>query len=270
MYYVLDFPWGVKFPNVQYWKDRKISVYKGFILPAEMRPYASDDFSFARWQEDELNGIVMPPEKGHAKYTLREHQLEAAKKIFKCYKKGDRGLLLADKTGLGKSLSALAGITAIAKESNFGVKNKGKLLIVCPKSVIPHWRQTIHNYPVASALLRPMIINYQQLNKLLEAPSNARVSKKAHRKNRQTAAKGKPNIDWDYIIYDEGHYLKNYGTSSMSLAAANIASLMVVTVLVLNLLQSFPRLLQVRHLLILLLWLVLLRHYCLIRKRRRK
>ena len=63
MYFVLDLPWGVKFPNVQYWKDRKISVYKGAILPAELRPYASEDFSYGRWQEDELNGIVMPKRK---------------------------------------------------------------------------------------------------------------------------------------------------------------------------------------------------------------
>jgi len=225
MYFVLDLPWGVKFPNVQYWKDRKISVYKGAILPHELRPYASEDFSYGRWQEDELNGIVMPPEKGHAKYTPREHQLDAAKALFKCYSSGQRGFLLADKTGLGKTLAGLAGISAIAKQEGFGTKNKGKLLIVCPKSVIPQWRQTIHNYPVASALLRPMIINYQQLNKLLEAPSTARVTKKNYKKNRQTAAKGTPNIDWDYIVFDESHYLKNFPSSSTSMAAVNIAKL---------------------------------------------
>lgn len=225
MFFVLDLPWGVRFPNVQYWKDRKISVYKGPILPRELLPYSSEDFSYGRWQEDELNGIVLPPEKGSFKYTPHPHQIEAAKKIFKCYSTGQRGFLLADKTGTGKSLSGLAGIAAIAKQEGFGVKNKGKLLIVCPKSVIPHWRQTLHNYPVATALLRPMIINYQQLNKLLEAPSSARVSKKKYRKNKQTAAKGTPNIDWDYIIFDESHALKNYPSSSTSLAATNIAKL---------------------------------------------
>lgn len=225
MYFVLELPWGVKFPGVQYWKDRKIHVYRGTMLPKEMRPYASQDFSYARWQEDELNGIVMPPEKGSVKFTPREHQMEAAKKIFKCYSAGHRGFLEADKTGLGKTLATLSGISVIAKQEGFGTKNKGKLLIVCPKSVIPQWRQTIHNYPIASALLRPMIINYQQLNKLLEAPATARVAKKAHTKNRQTSAKGKPAVDWDYIIFDEAHYLKNYPKSTTSMAASNIAKL---------------------------------------------
>lgn len=225
MFFVVNLPWGVKFPGVQYWKDRKIHVYRGSLLPAELRPYASQDFSYERWQEDELNGIVMPPEKGSAKFTPREHQMDAAKKIFKCYTAGHRGFLEADKTGLGKTLATLSGISVIAKQEGFGTKNKGKLLIVCPKSVIPQWRQTIHNYPIASALLRPMVINYQQLNKLLEAPATARVAKKKHTKNKQTSAKGKPIVDWDYIIFDEAHYLKNYPKSTTSLAAANIAKL---------------------------------------------
>ena len=225
MLYTLDLPWGVKHPNVQYWKDQKIHVYKGSILPAELRPYASEDFSYSRWREDELNGMVMPPEKSGTKFTPKPHQEEAAKKIYKAYNTGQRGLLLADKTGTGKTLSALAGVSAMAKHDGFGAKNKGKLLVVCPKGVIPQWRQTLHNYPVSTALLRVMIINYQQLNKLLEAPASARVAKKRHTKNKQTSAKGKPTIDWNYVIFDEAHSLKNFPKSTTSLAATNIAKL---------------------------------------------
>lgn len=123
------------------------------------------------------------------------------------------------------TLSTLAGISAIAKREGFGVKNKGLLLIVCPKSVIPHWRNTIHNYPVSSAFLRVMIINYQQLNKLLTAPPNARVGKKKTTKNRQKARKGTPTINWNYIIFDEAHYLKNYPKSAVSMLASNVAQL---------------------------------------------
>lgn len=225
MLYTLDLPWGVKHPNVQYWKDQKIHVFKGSILPSELRKYASEDFSYSRWREDELNGMVMPPEKSGTKFSPKDHQTEAAKKIYKSYSRNDRGFLLSDKTGLGKTLSALAGISAIAKQEGFGAKNKGKLLIVCPKGVIPQWRQTLHNYPISTALLRVMIINYQQLNKLLEAPASARVAKKARTKNRQTASKGKPTVDWNYVIFDEAHYLKNFPTSTASMSATNIAKL---------------------------------------------
>lgn len=225
MLYTLELPWGFKHPNVQYWKDQKIHVYKGAILPAELRPYASEDFSYSRWREDELNGMVMPPEKGAVKFTPKPHQVDAAKKIYKTYMTSGRGFLLGDKTGLGKTLAALAGVTAIAKQEGFGAKNKGKLLIVCPKGVIPQWRQTLHNYPVSTALLRVMIINYQQLSKLLQAPPSARVAKKASTKKRQTARKGKPTVEWDYIIFDEAHYLKNYPSSATSVAASNVAQL---------------------------------------------
>lgn len=225
MQFVLDMPWGHSHKDVKYFKDRKIHVYQGPILPAALRPYHTEDFSYGRWQEDELNGMVLTPERGNTVFTPREHQKEAAKSIFKCYSLGWSGFLEADKTGLGKTLSTLAGVTAIAKSSGFGVKNKGKLLIVCPKGVIPQWRQTLHNYPISTALLRVVIINYQQLNKLLETPSNARVVKKAKTKNRQTAKSGKPLVDWNYIIFDEAQYLKNYPSSSVSMAAASVAKL---------------------------------------------
>lgn len=225
MHFVLDMPWGQSHKGVTYWKDRKIYVYKGPLLPAELRPYRTEDFSYGRWQEDELNGMVLTPEKSGTVFTPREHQKIAAKGIYKAYALGWSGFLEADKTGLGKTLSTLAGVTAIAKSSGYGVKNKGKLLIVCPKSVIPQWRQTLHNYPISTALLRVVIINYQQLNKLLETPSNARVVKKAKTKNRQTAKSGKPLVDWNYIIFDEAQYLKNYPSSSVSMAAASVAKL---------------------------------------------
>lgn len=225
MHFVLDLPWGVKHPNVQYWGDRKIHVYKGSILPAALRPYRVEDFSYGRWQEDELNGMVLTPEKSDTIFTPRDHQKDAAKAIYKAYGQGWSGFLEADKTGLGKTLSTLAGITAIAKNAGFGVKNKGKLLVVCPKGVIPQWRHTLHNYPISTALLRVVVINYHQLSKLLEAPPTARVVKKKSTKARQLVKSGKPLIDWDYIIFDESQYTKNYPKSQISMAVASVAKL---------------------------------------------
>lgn len=224
MQFMLELPWGLKPEGAKYIGDG-LHLYTAPLLPKELRAYASEDFSYARWREDEANSFVQMPEKGNSVFKPREHQIDAAKSIFKSYNDGWRGFLEADSTGLGKTLSTLAGITAIAKNEGFGVKKKGKLLVVCPKSVIPQWRQTLHNYPVSSAFLRTMVINYQQLNKLLKPPSTARVVKKARTKNRQKAQKGEPTVNWDYIIFDEAHYLKNYPSSATSLAAANLAQL---------------------------------------------
>lgn len=224
MKFMLEVPWQFQHEGLKS-VGSGLHQYTGPLLPKTLRPYASKDFSYARWREDEANAIVQTPERGSGSFKPKPHQLEAAQRIVASYNDGWRGYLQADSTGLGKTLSTLAGITAIAKREGFGVKNKGLLLIVCPKSVIPHWRNTIHNYPVSSAFLRVMIINYQQLNKLLAAPSNARVGKKKTTKNRQKARKGTPTINWNYVIFDEAHYLKNYPKSAVSMLASNIAQL---------------------------------------------
>lgn len=125
------------------------------------------------------------------------------------------------------TLTSLAGVTAIARsERKSDQKNeRATLLIVSPKGVMPVWRQTLHNFPISTQFLRPLIMSYHQLNKLLQAPSNARTAKKARTKNRATARQGKPTVDWDYIIFDEAHYLKNFPSSTMSVSASNLAQL---------------------------------------------
>lgn len=227
MHYVLDVPWGFKHPDIQYWRDKKVYVYKGTILPAVLRPYHVDDFSYGRWVEDELNGSVLSPQKSSTRFKPRDHQVDAAKEIIRSYKAGWSGFLEADKTGLGKTLSTLAGITAVAKGVGFGQKGRRKanLLIVCPKGVIPQWRNTIRSYPESTLFTRPMVTNYQQLQKLLSPPPTARSAKKKRTKDRQTVRNGKPKIKWDFVIFDEAQYLKNYPSSNMSLAAVSVAEL---------------------------------------------
>ena len=123
------------------------------------------------------------------------------------------------------TLSGLLSVAAIAQAQGSNAQNKATLLVVCPKSVIPVWRQTIQSYHVSTNFLRIMVINYQQLNKLLQAPKATGKAKKARTKHRATAQKGAPAIDFDYIIFDESHSLKNYPSSATSLAAASIAKL---------------------------------------------
>lgn len=127
------------------------------------------------------------------------------------------------------TLSTLAGVSAIQahRRKETGATGRANLLIVCPKSVIPQWRQTIRNYPVSTALLRPLILNYQQLSKLLRTEKKTQAkTKKGQRRanNRALMAHGEPIANFDYIIFDESQYLKNY-TSDTSKYAAQIAAL---------------------------------------------
>lgn len=245
MSYLLEIPWeatkyfSLKYKGVLKPYMRKVDsswvrmsgiyLFTGADLPSDLRDFVTDDFTFSRWQEDDhrlsIKQAPITPLKGSVIFKPRPHQLEAAKKIFKSYYTGDPGFLEADKTGLGKTLSTLAGVTAIAKKEGFRPEKKAKLLVVCPKGVIPVWRQTLHNYPTSTALMRVMVINYQQLNKLLTAPAGAKNSKRQRTKNRAVAKQGTPTVDWDFIIFDEAHYLKNYPSSAASMAAASIAKL---------------------------------------------
>lgn len=224
--YVLhEVPWGFQYPGLKYHSDKKAWVYRGATLPPALRAFRSQDFSYERWREDEMNGIVSPSSRGATTFTPREHQVEGAKSIYKAYNQGWGDMLVADQTGLGKTLTALSGVTAVARKAGFTNSNRATLLIVAPKGVMPVWRQTIQNYPASTGYLRPLIMSWHQINKLLTTPSNAKVAKRRRTKNRNTARYGKPVIDWDYVIFDEAHYAKNYGSSTMSLAAENVAQL---------------------------------------------
>lgn len=223
---VVTLPWGYKHPDVVYYRQHKVHVYKGKILPSSLQPFASQDFSYERWIEDELNRSVMPPLRGKVKFTPRDHQLDAAKAIVRSYREGWRGFLEADETGLGKTLSTLSGVCAAAQKAGFSRSSgKAKVLIVCPKGAIPVWRNTLHAYPVSAGLIRPLVTNYHQLNKLLNPPPQAAAAKKKKTKDRQTARDGTPRVDWDFVIFDEAQYLKNYPDSNVSLAAVSVAKL---------------------------------------------
>lgn len=224
--YLLDIPFGTFAPKgVTYDRTKKVHFYKGAGLPEDLRHYSSEDFSYTRWLEDDMNGRVLPPKKGSSKFSPRDHQKDAARAIKRAYDTNWRGFLLADKTGLGKTLSTLVGLSVVAKAEGFTPKNKANVLIVCPKGVIPQWRHTLHNYPIATSLMRPMVLNYQQLNKLLHQPAAAKKAKKTKTKNRAVATNGKPKHKWDFVVFDEAHSLKNYPSSGTSLAACSVASL---------------------------------------------
>lgn len=231
MLHFLDIPWGQR-PGgffdqscLRYFKQYKAWVYEGDVLPEALRKYRPQDFSYLRFLQDQQNGFMTPIQSPAAVFTPRPHQVEAAKKILAAYEMGQRGFLSCDKTGVGKTLSNLSAVTAIAKTTGHTPKKKAKLLVVAPKAVLPTWRQTIRSYPYATQVLEPLLINYQQLNKLILEPESAKSAKRARTKNRRQAKQGKPRWKFDFVIFDESHYLKNYPSSTMSVAAVNIAGL---------------------------------------------
>jgi superfamily II DNA or RNA helicase len=209
--HVLSMPWEAKSiattMGAKWHPELRCHLYEGLTLPPQLAPYASEDFSLERWIEDELNGFMKPITPSPGRMTPRPHQKPAIKKIIACGKAGWRGFILADNVGLGKSLEAIIGAYGIAQYKGFSPAKKATLLIISPKSVIPHWRNTIKASGVDN--MRIVVINYDQAKKLLDVPAKAAAAAKTKTKNKLSALYGKPTIRWDLIIADESHKLKN-------------------------------------------------------------
>jgi hypothetical protein len=102
-------------------------------------------------------------------------------------------LILADEMGLGKTAQAICALNGIGKD-------KLKVLIVCPLTIIPVWTQEMKLWlerPHTIGAVTPgglpeteiAVVNYEQLRKLRPA----------------LMARG----NFDVIIADEAHYLKS-------------------------------------------------------------
>lgn len=224
--FILSIPWEMRSAapalGAKYDAKLKAYTYTGSSLPPLLAPFGAKDFSWERWQEDRLNKARLPVTISEHPFAARPHQMEAAKKIASMAKKGHRGFLQADETGLGKTFASILGAYGVAKLKGASPKKRAKILIVCPKSVIPHWRNTLSASPLPP-YADIVVINYEQLSKLLEAPASAAQAKKTRTKNRRVANEGKPLVDWDIIIADESQKLKNFQTSQRAKAFSNVA-----------------------------------------------
>lgn len=220
--FVLNTPWEFRgissLPGVTYDKRLKKNTYTGERLPDMLLPFASEDYSWERWLEDELNRSVLPiaPVNPALRMKPRPHQLEGGKRIAQAVQAGYRGFLEADGVGLGKTITCLLGAYAAAKIKGFTVKRPAKVLIVCPKSAMPHWSRTLHALGMDN--MRVAIINYDRTKSLLAAPDSAKKAKTTRTRNKRVASGGTPLVAWDIIIADESHKLKGIESSQRAKA----------------------------------------------------
>lgn len=140
---------------------------------------------------------------------LNPHQVEAA--LFACANPLSRGVILADEVGLGKTIEA--GLVI----SQRWAERRRRILIIVPANLRKQWHQELQDK-----------FNLQAV--LLEAKSYNALRKRDRRNPFQGAAgpvicsyqfaKGKAEdikaVDWDLVVLDEAHRLRNvYKTSNV-------------------------------------------------------
>lgn len=214
--HVLDVPFamrGVAAAHQAYWDaSHGVFLFQGASLPAELRPFRAQPYSWEMHVERELAGenAAPPASLGDGTITLRTHQREAVTAIVGAHAARRPGFLLADDVGLGKTITAWQAILELPRAT--------RVLIVCPLAVIAHWRRTIEAMGDRGKAI--VILNYDRLGKLFEVSDAAR--KKIRTKKGLARAGTAPKLD--VVVFDESHRCKNPTAARSKLAAKLVAS----------------------------------------------
>lgn len=140
---------------------------------------------------------------------LNPHQVEAA--LFACRNPLSRGVILADEVGLGKTIEA--GLVI----SQRWAERRRKVLIIVPANLRKQWHQELQDkFGLQGLILEAKNYNairkQEQRNPFLFA-SGPIICSYQFAKAKADDVKG---IDWDLVVLDEAHRLRNvYKTSNV-------------------------------------------------------
>ncbi|SNT03148.1 Helicase conserved C-terminal domain-containing protein [Noviherbaspirillum humi] len=140
---------------------------------------------------------------------LNPHQVEAA--LFACSNPLSRGVILADEVGLGKTIEA--GLVI----SQRWAERRRRILIIVPANLRKQWHQELHDkFSLQGLILEAKNYNTIQKqdrhNPFLTA-SGPVICSYQFAKSKADHIK---NIDWDLVVLDEAHRLRNvYKTSNV-------------------------------------------------------
>ena len=188
---MLDVPYGTQVEGAAWHPAARMHLHVGRRLPAHLEPYAPGPYTLGRFLENTLNpdDPTPDPEPTEA-LEPRRIQFEAADAIAARAEAGGRQFLLADEPGVGKTISAVLGATAVGD-----LRGARRVLVVADRPAaitIGHWCRTIE--ALGNGGLEWVVITWDRLDKVTDH-------------------------DWDVIIADEAHALRRTTTKRWKLWA---------------------------------------------------
>lgn len=140
---------------------------------------------------------------------LNPHQVEAA--LFACKNPLSRGVILADEVGLGKTIEA--GLVI----SQRWAERRRRILIIVPANLRKQWHQELQDkFNLQGLILEAKnynVIRKQERQNPFLMPSGPVICSYQFAKAKADDIK---DIDWDLVVLDEAHRLRNvYKTSNV-------------------------------------------------------
>lgn len=147
-----------------------------------------------------------------AQVQLNPHQVDAA--LFAFRSPLSKGAILADEVGLGKTIEA--GIVI----SQYWAERKRKILIIMPSSLRKQWQQELEEkFFLDSMILEAKSFNEEIKNGKLNPFEQDQIVICSYNFARNKAPYIK-SINWDLVVIDEAHRLRNVYKASNKIANA--------------------------------------------------
>lgn len=148
--------------------------------------------------------------------TLREYQLKGLNWLRFCWH-NKRNSILADEMGLGKTVQIVSVLNDIA--TNHGIS--GPFMVIAPLSTLGHWRGEVERWSNLNAIVYHGSPSSREIIEEYEFPAYGENGKRLLRRvqfdvlitNYETFVTDFSKfreIEWRYLVLDEGHRLKNH------------------------------------------------------------